>query len=106
MNTGAQIGHEFVHHHDDRLLCCQERRQFGKAISEFQAIQFKLANMATELDAAWLVTMRAAQMRDDGKKVTMESTMAKVYASEAACRICDEGLQGVNRAEDDVKSET
>jgi alkylation response protein AidB-like acyl-CoA dehydrogenase len=45
-------------------------------------------------------------MKDDGKKVTMESTMAKVYASEAACRICDEGLQGVNRAEDDVKSET
>ena len=71
----------------------QERRQFGKAISEFQAIQFKLANMATELDAAWLLTMRAAQMKDAGKKVTMESAMAKLYASEAACRICDEGLQ-------------
>jgi hypothetical protein len=71
----------------------QERRQFGKAISEFQAIQFKLANMATELDAAWLLTMRAAQMKDEGKKVTMESAMAKLYASEAACRICDEGLQ-------------
>src|SRR5207253_8361799 len=66
---------------------------FGKAISEFQAIQFKLANMATELDAAWLLTMRAAQMKDDGKKVTLESAMAKLYASEAACRICDEGLQ-------------
>src|SRR5438874_6010971 len=71
----------------------QERRQFGKAISEFQAIEFKLANMATELDAAWLLTMRAAQMKDAGKKVTMESAMAKLYASEAACRICDEGLQ-------------
>src|ERR1700760_1519049 len=71
----------------------QERRQFGKAISEFQAIQFKLANMATELDAAWLLTMRAAPVKDEGKKVTMESAMAKLYASEAACRICDEGLQ-------------
>ena len=71
----------------------QERRQFGKTISEFQAIQFKLADMATELDAAWLLTMRAAQMKDEGKKVTMESAMAKLYASEAACRICDEGVQ-------------
>ncbi len=78
---------------DAAMKYAQERRQFGKAISEFQAIQFKLANMATELDAAWLLTMRAAQMKDDGKKVTMESAMAKLYASEAACRICDEGLQ-------------
>jgi hypothetical protein len=78
---------------DAAMKYAQERRQFGKAISEFQAIQFKLANMATELDAAWLLTMRAAHMKDAGKKVTMESAMAKLYASEAACRICDEGLQ-------------
>jgi alkylation response protein AidB-like acyl-CoA dehydrogenase len=78
---------------DAAMKYAQERRQFGKAISEFQAIQFKLADMATELDAAWLLTMRAAQMKDDGKKVTMESAMAKLYASEAACRICDEGVQ-------------
>jgi alkylation response protein AidB-like acyl-CoA dehydrogenase len=78
---------------DAAMKYAQERRQFGKAISEFQAIQFKLADMATELDAAWLLTMRAAQMKDAGKKVTMESAMAKLYASEAACRICDEGLQ-------------
>jgi alkylation response protein AidB-like acyl-CoA dehydrogenase len=78
---------------DAAMKYAQERRQFGKAISEFQAIQFKLANMATELDAAWLLTMRAAQMKDAGQKVTMESAMAKLYASEAACRICDEGLQ-------------
>ena len=70
-----------------------QRRQFGKAISDFQAIQFKLATMATELDAAWLLTMRAAQMKDAGKSVTMEAAMAKLYASEAACRICDEGVQ-------------
>jgi alkylation response protein AidB-like acyl-CoA dehydrogenase len=70
-----------------------ERKQFGKSISEFQAIQFKLATMATELDAAWLLTMRAAKMKDAGQKVTSESSMAKLYASEVACRICDEGVQ-------------
>src|ERR1700736_409278 len=78
---------------DAAMKYAQERRQFGKAISEFQAIQFKLADMATELDAAWLLTMRAAQMKDAGKKVTLEASMAKLYASEAACRICDEGVQ-------------
>jgi alkylation response protein AidB-like acyl-CoA dehydrogenase len=78
---------------DAAMKYAQERRQFGKAISEFQAIQFKLADMATQLDAAWLLTMRAAQMKDAGKKVTLESAMAKLYASEAACRICDEGVQ-------------
>ncbi len=78
---------------DAALRYATERRQFGKAISEFQAIQFKLATMATELDAAWLLTMRAAQMKDAGQNVTLESSMAKLYASEAACRICDEGVQ-------------
>ena len=78
---------------DTAMKYAQQRRQFGKAISEFQAIQFKLADMATQLDAAWLLTMRAAQMKDAGKKVTLESSMAKLYASEAACRICDEGVQ-------------
>ena len=78
---------------DAAMKYAQQRRQFGKAISEFQAIQFKLATMATELDAAWLLTMRAAHMKDKGQKVTLESSMAKLYASEAACRICDEGVQ-------------
>jgi alkylation response protein AidB-like acyl-CoA dehydrogenase len=78
---------------DAALKYATERRQFGKAISEFQAIQFKLATMATELDAAWLLTMRAAQMKDRGEKVTLESSMAKLFASEVACRICDEGVQ-------------
>ena len=78
---------------DAAIKYAQQRRQFGKAISEFQGIQFKFADMATELDAAWLLTMRAAKMKDEGKKVTMESAMAKLYASEAACRICDEGVQ-------------
>jgi alkylation response protein AidB-like acyl-CoA dehydrogenase len=70
-----------------------ERKQFGKPIAEFQAIAFKLATMATELDAAWLLTMRAAKMKDAGLKTTLESSMAKLFASEAACRICDEGVQ-------------
>jgi alkylation response protein AidB-like acyl-CoA dehydrogenase len=78
---------------DAALKYAQQRRQFGKAIAEFQAIQFKLATMATELDAAWLLTMRAARMKDAGQRVTLESSMAKLYASEAACRICDEGVQ-------------
>ena len=78
---------------DAAMKYATQRRQFGKAISEFQAIQFKLATMATELDAAWLLTMRAAQMKDAGQNVTLESSMAKLYASEAACRICDEGVQ-------------
>ncbi len=78
---------------DAAMSYAQQRRQFGKAISEFQAIQFKIATMATELDAAWLLTMRAAQMKDKGLKVTMESSMAKLFASEAACKICDEGVQ-------------
>jgi alkylation response protein AidB-like acyl-CoA dehydrogenase len=78
---------------DAAMKYATQRRQFGKAISEFQAIQFKLATMATELDAAWLLTMRAAQMKDAGMNVTLESSMAKLYASEVACRICDEGVQ-------------
>jgi hypothetical protein len=78
---------------DAAIKYAVERRQFGKAISEFQAIQFKLATMATELDAAWLLTMRAATMKDAGQNVTCESSMAKLYASEVACRICDECVQ-------------
>ncbi len=78
---------------DAAMKYATQRRQFGKAISDFQAIQFKLATMATELDAAWLLTMRAAQMKDAGQNVTLESSMAKLYASEVACRICDEGVQ-------------
>jgi alkylation response protein AidB-like acyl-CoA dehydrogenase len=78
---------------DAALKYATQRRQFGKAISDFQGVQFKLATMATELDAAWLLTMRAARMKDAGQKVTLEASMAKLYASEVACRICDEGVQ-------------
>ncbi|MEP6924198.1 MAG: acyl-CoA dehydrogenase family protein [Pyrinomonadaceae bacterium] len=71
----------------------KERQQFGKPISEFQAIQFKLADMATQIEAARLLTMRAAALKDAGKKVTKESAMAKLYASEVAVRVAEESIQ-------------
>jgi alkylation response protein AidB-like acyl-CoA dehydrogenase len=75
------------------LRYSRERKQFGKAIAEFQAIQWKLADMATELDAARLLTMRAADMKDKGMKTTQESSMAKLYASEVAVRCANESVQ-------------
>jgi len=71
----------------------KERKQFGKAIGEFQAIQWKLADMATEIDAARLLTMRAASMKDAGMRTTLESSMAKLYASEVAVKCANEGVQ-------------
>jgi alkylation response protein AidB-like acyl-CoA dehydrogenase len=75
------------------LKYVKERRQFGKAIAEFQGIQWKLADMATELDAARLLTQRAAVLKDAGRKVTRESSMAKLFASEVAVKICGEAVQ-------------
>jgi alkylation response protein AidB-like acyl-CoA dehydrogenase len=71
----------------------KQRHQFGKAISEFQGIQWKLADMATQLDAARLLTQRAAVMKDAGQKTTLESSMAKLMASEVAVKVCDEAVQ-------------
>jgi alkylation response protein AidB-like acyl-CoA dehydrogenase len=71
----------------------KQRRQFGKAIAEFQGIQWKLADMATQLDAARLLTLRAAAIKDAGQTTTSESAMAKLFASEVAVRICDEAVQ-------------
>jgi alkylation response protein AidB-like acyl-CoA dehydrogenase len=78
---------------DAALSYVKQRRQFGKAIAEFQGIQWKLADMATELDAARLLTQRAAVLKDAGRKVTRESSMAKLFASEVAVRICNEAVQ-------------
>jgi alkylation response protein AidB-like acyl-CoA dehydrogenase len=78
---------------DAALKYVKERRQFGKAIAEFQGIQWKLADMATELDAARLLTQRAAVLKDAGRKVTRESSMAKLFSSEVAVRICDDAVQ-------------
>jgi alkylation response protein AidB-like acyl-CoA dehydrogenase len=75
------------------LKYSKQRKQFGKTIGEFQAIQWKLADMATEIDAARLLTMRAADMKDKGMKTTQESSMAKLYSSEVAVRCANEGVQ-------------
>ncbi|HET9315384.1 MAG TPA: acyl-CoA dehydrogenase [Vicinamibacteria bacterium] len=69
------------------------RRQFGHPISDFQAIQFKIAEMATEVDAARLMTWRAAVLRDSGQEHTAQSSMAKLYASEMAVRVALEAVQ-------------
>ena len=78
---------------DAAIKYVKERRQFGKAIAEFQGTQWKIADLATELDAARLLTLRAAVMKDAGKRVTRESAMAKLFASETAVRICNEAVQ-------------
>ena len=75
------------------LRYSKERRQFGKAICEFEAIQFYLAEMATEIDAARLLTERAAQAKDAGEPVTRFSAQAKLYSSEIAVRATDRAIQ-------------
>lgn len=75
------------------LKYSKERKAFGHTISEYQAIQWKLADMATQIDAARLLTMRAAAYKDAGKKVTKESAMAKLYASEVAVKVSEESIQ-------------
>lgn len=71
----------------------QERQQFGRPIADFQAIQWKLADMATELDAARLLTFRAASLCDAGQPFTKEASIAKLFASEAAMRATDQAIQ-------------
>jgi alkylation response protein AidB-like acyl-CoA dehydrogenase len=71
----------------------KDRKQFGKPIAEFQAIQWMLADSKTELDAAALLTQRAAWLADQGKRHTSEASMAKLFASEAATRACNRSLQ-------------
>jgi len=70
-----------------------ERRQFGKAIKDFQGMQFKLANMATRVEAARGLLHRAAQLKDAGEKVTSMASMAKLFASEAAMYVTTEAVQ-------------
>ena len=79
--------------YDDAVAYAKERTQFGKPIAEFQAIAFKIAEMATELEAARLMTYKAAWLKDQGEDYKMASSMAKLYASEASIRITNEALQ-------------
>lgn len=79
--------------YDAALRYSKLRKQFGRPISEFQAIQHKLVDMATRIDASRLLTYRAATMLDAGKRVTRESSMAKLFASESAVWIAGEAVQ-------------
>lgn len=78
---------------EEALEYSKVREQFGKPISKFQAIQWKLADMATELDAAELLLLRAAWLQDQGKPFEKESAMAKMYASDITMRAAVEGVQ-------------
>jgi alkylation response protein AidB-like acyl-CoA dehydrogenase len=71
----------------------KDRKQFGKPIADFQAVQWMLADCKTELDAASLLTYRAAWLCDQGRPYTREASMAKLFASEAASRACNKSLQ-------------
>jgi alkylation response protein AidB-like acyl-CoA dehydrogenase len=75
------------------LQYAKERRAFGKTISSFQAIQWKLADNATRIEAARLLTYRSAYLKDQGRRMTLESSMAKLYASEIAVRAADDCVQ-------------
>jgi len=79
--------------YDAALQYSKVRKQFSRPISEFQAIQHKLVDMATDIDASRLLIYRAASMLDKGQRVTRESAMAKLFASEAAVRIANEAVQ-------------
>lgn len=75
------------------LQYAKERHQFGKPISKFQAIQFKLADMATKLELARTLVYKAAWLKDNQKPFSKEAAMAKLYASEAGFEICNEAIQ-------------
>lgn len=79
--------------YDAALAYAKEREQFGQPIASFQGISFKLADMATDIEAAKLLTYQAASLKDAGKPVTKESAMAKLFASETAVRVANEAVQ-------------
>jgi alkylation response protein AidB-like acyl-CoA dehydrogenase len=78
---------------DQSLKYAKERVQFGQSIAKFQAIQFKLADMATEIEMARLMVLRAAWLKDQGRPFTKEAAMAKLFASEAATRAANQAIQ-------------
>ena len=83
----------FVNILENSIKYSKEREQFGKPISSFQGISFKLADMATEIEAAELLTMNAVFRKSNGLKLSKESAMAKLYASEVAVRTSNEAVQ-------------
>ena len=79
--------------YDAALAYAKEREQFGQPIANFQAIGFKLADMATDIEAAKLLTYQAANLKDEGQPVTQASAMAKLFASETAVRVANDAVQ-------------
>jgi alkylation response protein AidB-like acyl-CoA dehydrogenase len=78
---------------EESVAYAKERKQFDKPIADFQAIQWKLADMQSEIDAAHLLAMRAAWLKEHGRVFSSEASMAKVYATEAANRIANRAVQ-------------
>jgi butyryl-CoA dehydrogenase len=78
---------------EEATAYAKERKAFGQPIAQFQAIQFMLADMATEIDAARLLVWRAAVLQDEGKRFSAEAAMAKLYASEMSERVASKSLQ-------------
>jgi butyryl-CoA dehydrogenase len=79
--------------YEEALAYAQEREQFGRSLAKFQAIQFYLADMITELDAARLLTWKAAWAKDRGRRYSLEAAQAKLFASEMAQRVTNKALQ-------------
>jgi len=88
LGVGTAIGA-----YEAALSYSKERKQFGKSISEFQAIAFKLADMYTDIQASSLLTYHAAELKDRGEKVTLASAVAKYHSSETAVRVANEAVQ-------------
>jgi butyryl-CoA dehydrogenase len=83
----AQAAYEFA------LQYANQRQQFGRKIYDFQAIQFMIADMATRIEASRLLVYRAASMRDEGRNVGLEASMAKLFASETAMKVTTDAVQ-------------
>jgi alkylation response protein AidB-like acyl-CoA dehydrogenase len=78
---------------DETIEYVKERKQFGRPISKFQAIQWMIADSATELDAARNLLLRAAWLKEQGRRFSREASMSKLYASETAVRVCNRAVQ-------------
>jgi len=93
IGIGAQMAGLAQGAYELALKYAQERQQFGKPIAEFQAVQFELAEMATEIEASRLLTYNAARLRDVGSAFVKEAAMAKLYASRAAERVASKAIE-------------
>jgi alkylation response protein AidB-like acyl-CoA dehydrogenase len=78
---------------EESIVYSKERKQFGRPIADFQAIQFKLAHMATKIDAGRLLAYRAAALKDEGVNVAMEASMAKLFCSQMCNYVVNEAVQ-------------